>query len=74
VRTVAERLAGKAAVVQINTQVNQSLAARFAVRNIPLLLLMRNGRVIDQMAGAQTVENVLSWFNHAAGISGNKSA
>jgi len=48
--------------VQINTGENQSLAARFGVRGIPVIMLLRRGRVIDQLAGAQTVEAVLAWF------------
>jgi thioredoxin 2 len=68
VRTIADTLAGKAAVVQVNTQDNQLLAARFGVRSIPLLLLLRDGRVVDQMAGAQSLDSVLAWFRRVTGI------
>ena len=61
-RTVAEKLAGKAAVVQVNTQENPALASRFGVRGIPVIMLLQNGRVVDQLAGAQTAETVLAWF------------
>jgi thioredoxin 2 len=63
VRTVAEKVAGMAAVVQINTQDNQILASRFAVRSIPVMKLLRDGIVVSQLAGAQSVETVLSWFH-----------
>jgi thioredoxin 2 len=49
-------------VVQINSDENQSLAARFAVRGIPVMLLLRNGREVARLAGAQTAEAILSWF------------
>lgn len=65
-RTVAERLAGQAAVVQINTQENPGLAARFGVRGIPVVMLLKNGRVIDQLPGAQPVESLLAWFRRLA--------
>ena len=55
-------MAGKAAVVQVNTQESPTLAGRFGVRGIPVVYLFRNGRVVDQLAGAQTVEAILSWF------------
>ena len=55
-------MAGKAAVVQVNTQESPTLAGRFGVRGIPVVYLFRNGRVVDQLAGAQTVEAVLAWF------------
>ena len=62
VRKVAEILAGTAAVVQINTQENPGLAGRFGVRGIPALLLIRKGKVVDQLSGAQSSEAVVAWF------------
>jgi len=62
VRTVAEKLAGQAAVVQINTQENQVLASRFKVKGIPVTLLLREGKVVAQLPGSQTVEALLTWF------------
>ena len=59
---MAEQLAGKAAVVQVNTQENPHLAGRFNVRGIPVVCLLRNGRVVDQLAGAQSAEAVLAWY------------
>lgn len=61
-RTIAERLAGQAAVVSVNTEENPQLAARFGVRGIPVLMLLRGGQVVDQLSGAQPVEAVLEWF------------
>jgi thioredoxin 2 len=63
VRTVAERLAGEAAVIQINTEENQALAARFAVRGIPVIILLKGGKMTAQLAGAQSVEAILAWFH-----------
>ena len=62
VRTVAERVAGQAAVVQINTQDSPTLAARFGIRGIPAIVLLKEGRVIDPLAGAQSLDAVLAWF------------
>lgn len=62
VRTVAAKLAGKAAVVQINTEESPTLASRFAVRGIPVIMLLRYGKIVDQLAGAQTAEALLDWF------------
>lgn len=66
VRNLAEKLAGKAALVQINTEENPNLAGRFGVRGIPALYLLKNGRVVDQLAGAQTIEAILAWFRQRA--------
>lgn len=61
-RTVAEKLAGEAAVVQVNTEENPALAGRFGVRGIPVLMLLRSGKAVAQLAGAQPAEAVLAWF------------
>lgn len=62
VRTVAEKLAGQAAVLQINTQDSPALAARFGIRGIPAIVLLKQGRVVDQLPGAQSLDAVLAWF------------
>jgi len=62
VRKAAELLAGRAAVVQINTEENPGLAARFAVRGIPVLHLLRKGASLDQLPGAQSAEGIVAWF------------
>jgi thioredoxin 2 len=62
VRTVAEKLAGTAAVVQVNTQENQLLPVRFAVRGIPVIVLILNGKAMAELGGAQSAEAVISWF------------
>ena len=67
VRKAAEILAGSAAVGQINTEENPRLAARFAVSGIPVIQLLRKGKVLDQLAGAQPAEAIVSWFWRKAG-------
>jgi len=62
VRIAAEKLAGRAAVVQVNTQENQALAARFGVRGIPVIMLLHKGRIVDQIPGAQSADALLAWF------------
>jgi len=62
VRTLAERLAGKTAVVQVNTQENPSLAARFGVNGIPVTKLLLKGKAVASLPGSQPVENIISWF------------
>ena len=55
-------LAGNAAVVQINTQESPNLGRRFGVQGIPAVYLLRQGKVVDQISGAQTPEAVVAWF------------
>jgi thioredoxin-like negative regulator of GroEL len=64
---VAEKLAGSAAVVQVNTEENPGLAGKFGVRGIPVLYLLKQGKVVDQIAGAQSADAVLAWFQRKLG-------
>ncbi|MBX2917356.1 MAG: thioredoxin [Cyclobacteriaceae bacterium] len=53
---VVEELAGdyegKAVVAKINVDENPQVTARFGVRNIPTLLVFKNGQVVDKQVGA----------------------
>ena len=50
---LAAELAGKVLVTKLNVDENPQTAARFDVRSIPTMLVIRNGREIDRIVGAQ---------------------
>ena len=52
VEEIAAELAGKAKVCKINVDEAPDLAAQFDVASIPTLLIVKDGRVVDQMVGA----------------------
>ena len=60
-------LAGRTAVIQINTEQNPRLAARFAVRGIPVLHLLHKGSSVDQLPGAQSADSIVAWFQRQEG-------
>ena len=62
VREIAGDLAGKTAVVQINTEESPALAARFAIRGIPALVILRQGKSLAAMSGARSKQAILEWF------------
>jgi len=61
VREVALELAGRCAVVQVNTQENPGLAGRFDIHGIPALLMLRDGKMLDSVSGALEKEALLAW-------------
>jgi thioredoxin 2 len=63
VRQAAEQLAGRAAVIQVNTEENPRLSARFGVKGIPVVYLLRKGEVVAQVAGAQSADALVKWFH-----------
>ena len=50
---LADRLDGALAVVKVDTDAEQELAARYAVRSLPTLVVFRNGEAVAQVVGAQ---------------------
>ena len=59
-------LAGDAAVIEINVDHNPGLAARFAVRGVPVIHLLRGGKTVDQLAGAHPADSIVAWFRGRA--------
>jgi thioredoxin 1 len=52
IEELAEEFDGKAAICKVNTDEQQELASKFAVRSIPTILLMKDGEVVETMVGA----------------------
>jgi thioredoxin 2 len=64
---LAEELAGRVRVAKLNIDDNPMTAARFNVRSIPTLLLLRNGREIDRIVGAQSKAEIVRRLQLALG-------
>ena len=62
VQEVAGKLAGEAAVVQVNSDENPLLAGRFKIRGIPALFILQNGKVTDSSSGAMDKHALMVWF------------
>jgi len=50
---LAVRYAGRVKVVKVNVDHNRRTAARFDARSIPTLAMVRNGKTVDRVVGAQ---------------------
>ncbi len=50
---LAQSLAGQITLVKVNSDDNPQLSARFKVRSIPMVLLFREGQVVDSFLGAK---------------------
>jgi thioredoxin 2 len=56
VNKVAERLAGKALVLKVDTDANAELSQRYQIRSIPTLAVFEGGREARRTAGVQRAE------------------
>jgi thioredoxin 2 len=56
---LASELAGRVKVAKLNVDQNKQTAARFGVRSIPTLLVLKEGREIDRLVGALPKQEIL---------------
>ena len=59
IEQLASELAGKVKVAKLNTDENPTTQARFGVRSIPTLLVLKGGREIDRLVGAMPKQEIL---------------
>ena len=49
---LARDYGGKAVVGKVNVDLQGGIAARFGVRNIPTIIFLKNGELVDKIVGA----------------------
>ncbi|WP_353139064.1 thioredoxin [Pseudopedobacter sp.] len=52
VEELAKEYEGKAIVGKVNVDHNSEISAQFGIRNIPTLLVFKNGEIVDKQVGA----------------------
>jgi thioredoxin 2 len=62
---LAAQLAGRVRFAKLNVDENPATAARFRVGGIPTLLVLRGGREVDRMVGAQPKAEILRRLERA---------
>ena len=60
---IMEELSGQIDYQKVNVDQDTELAAKYGIRNIPTLLFLKNGNVINKLVGMQTKENILRTYN-----------
>ena len=58
VDALASEYEGKAVVGKVNVDLHGGIAAKFGVRNIPTIVFLKNGEVVDKVVGAVPKEQL----------------
>ena len=67
---LAAELAGRVRVAKLNVDENPATAARLQLRGIPTLLLVKGGREVDRIVGAQPKSEIARRIERVAGAAG----
>jgi thioredoxin 2 len=59
--TAAARIEPHARLVKVNTEAWPDLAGRFAIRSIPTLIMLKNGRETSRQSGAMDAASLQRW-------------
>lgn len=65
---LASEYEGKAIIGKVNTEdeQNEGLVAEYAIRNLPTIFFMKNGKIVDKMVGAASKSDfqskIQSWL------------
>lgn len=54
INEVAESVNGSASVGKLDVEKHRSIAARYKIRNIPTMVLFRNGKEVERFVGAKS--------------------
>lgn len=57
IEEISTKYDGKAVVGKVDVDANQEFAAKYGVRNIPTVLLFKNGEVVARQVGVAPLEN-----------------
>ena len=57
----AAQLRGKALFAKVDSDASPRTSARFSIRSIPTLLMMRGGREVKRQAGATQAAQIVAW-------------
>ena len=61
----SDKLEPEVVLVKVDTEAVQDVAARYAIRSIPTLVLFRGGREIARQSGASNEHGIVQWTRAA---------
>lgn len=62
---IAEEIGDEARICKVNVEEHQQLSAKFSVRNIPTLILLKNGKEIDRFVGVKPKDYLIKQIKKA---------
>ncbi len=68
VAELATEYEGKAVIGKCDVDENSEISVKFSIRNIPTLLFVKNGEVVDKLVGAVPKSKIMKNLKHIYNI------
>ena len=62
---ISNEMQGKVKIAKVNVDENQKVAENYGIRSIPTLLAFKNGKLVNQIAGAKPKSELSRWIQQA---------
>jgi thioredoxin 2 len=69
---LAAEMSGRARIAKLNVDENKATAARFNVRSIPTLLILKSGREVDRLVGVLPKPEIIRRLERVVGSDGRR--
>ena len=66
----ATQLEPRVRLAKVDTEAEPALGVRFAIRSIPTMVLLHNGREIARQSGAMGTMQIVGWARGQPGVAG----
>ena len=63
----ASQLEPRLRLGKLDTEAEQTIAARYAIRSIPTMIVLSKGREVARQSGAMPTNSIVAWARQAAG-------
>lgn len=63
IEEISKEFEGKAVVGKVDVDSNPETAMKYGIRNIPTILFIKNGQVVDKQVGAVPKANLVAMLN-----------
>jgi len=63
IEEISKEFDGKAVVGKVDVDNNPEIAMKYGIRNIPTILFIKNGQVVDKQVGAVPKANLVAMLN-----------
>ena len=65
---LAQNLSGRIKIAKVNIDVSPESPTKYGLKTVPTLILFKDGQLVSQKSGTQTLQQLTAWVSADGGI------